>query len=371
MNFFKLEIDESRLFGLDMLRALAILFVIYQHAGNYLPQGLKPKYNVFVFDGVSIFFVLSGFLIGKILIQLYDSPNFKMKNLLVFWNRRWLRTLPNYFLVLFILILLNKAFNPNFSFESISNYFFFLQNFNSSHPYFFPEAWSLSIEEWFYLIIPICLYVLKLNAKKSILTIVISIILLITIYRYFKFSTLHITSHGEWDLLFRKQVLTRLDSIMYGVLGAYVFCYHSKIWSNYNKKFFALGILLVTSSKILNVLNLKSPIGLYNCVFSFSTFSIGVLLLLPYLTKLKSKKVFISNIISKTSILSYAMYVLHLSIIQFWIIDKINWHNLPLNSNYIITIKYLLFWILTFLLSHTLYKYFELPFMNLRKPKTP
>jgi len=67
MRFFKIEIDSSRIFGLDVLRALAILFVIFQHAGNYLPEVLKQNYNVFIFDGVSIFFVLSGFLIGKIL----------------------------------------------------------------------------------------------------------------------------------------------------------------------------------------------------------------------------------------------------------------------------------------------------------------
>ncbi|MBC2843629.1 acyltransferase family protein [Winogradskyella flava] len=374
IRFFKIEIDSTRLFGLDILRALAILFVIYQHAGNYLPIVLKEKYNVFVFDGVSIFFVLSGFLIGRILIQLYSKPNFKTKDLLVFWNRRWLRTLPNYFLALCLLILLNFAFNPSFTIRSITKYLFFLQNFNSPHPSFFPESWSLSVEEWFYFIIPIGLLFLtkglKLNTRKSVLLIVFTLIIFTTLFRYYKFATHEISSLGDWDLLFRKQVLTRLDSIMYGVLGSYFFYYHSKNWFKHRLKLFWVGLLLILSAKILSIFNLKPTLGVYNFVFSFSVFAIGVLMIIPYLSSIKSGKGFLSKIIIRTSVISYAMYILHLSLVQFWIIDRINWQNSYLNSNLIITVKFLLFWVLTFFLSHILYKYFERPIMNLRKAKT-
>jgi len=60
----------NRIFGLDLLRACAIMFVVIGH-GNYL---LSNKYTdiidiFFGYGGVSIFFVLSGFLIGGILIK--------------------------------------------------------------------------------------------------------------------------------------------------------------------------------------------------------------------------------------------------------------------------------------------------------------
>lgn len=65
IKLFKIEIDSNRIFGLDILRAFAILFVIYKHAANYVPSSVKSIYTIFSLDGVSIFFVLSGFLIGK------------------------------------------------------------------------------------------------------------------------------------------------------------------------------------------------------------------------------------------------------------------------------------------------------------------
>ena len=153
---------------------------------------------------------------------------------------------------------------------------------------------------------------------------------------------------------------------MYGVLGSYFFCNHATKWVKHKTKFFYLGILFLISSKILTLLNLKPTTGIFNCVFSFSVFSIGVLMIIPYLSSIKKGKGFVYSVITKTSLISYSMYILHLSIIQFWIIDKINWANFSYNSQFLITIKYLLFWILTFVFSHIIYKYFELPIMKLR-----
>jgi len=373
INYFKIDIDSKRIFGLDLLRALAILFVIYQHGGNYLSPRIKSIYNIFVIDGVSIFFVLSGFLIGRILIQLSEKPSFNNKSLFEFWKRRWFRTLPNYFFILLLLIGLNLIFTNGFSLNSIKSYFVFSQNLNSPHPSFFPEAWSLSIEEWFYFIIPTCLFVLikilKLNPKKSILTIAISLIMLSILIRYYKFTNYNIMSNGEWDLLFRKQVLTRLDSVMFGVLGAYFQYYYLKYWSKYKRIFFILGIALLILTKALSFLDLKPVTGIYNYVFSFSVFAIAISFLLPYLNSIKSGKGILSSFFSYTSVISYAMYILHLSIIQFWIIDNINWQLLDLNQQIINIIKYTLFILFTFVLSTLLYKYFELPLMNLRDKK--
>ena len=63
------------------------------------------------------------------------------------------------------------------------------------------------------------------------------------------------------------------------------------------------------------------------------------------------------------------MYLLHLSIVQQWIINRIDWGVL-LDSNYsVLAIKYILYWALTIILSIMLYKYFEIPMMNLRDSK--
>ena len=53
---------KNRIYGLDILRALAIIFVVYGHAQKFAPEWLKDVYTIPLYDGVAVFFVLSGFL---------------------------------------------------------------------------------------------------------------------------------------------------------------------------------------------------------------------------------------------------------------------------------------------------------------------
>ena len=90
IQLFKLNIDySSRIFGLDLLRFFAIFFVMYLHAGRFFPRGYKTEYLLFSYDGVGIFFVLSGFLIGRILINQLMKYQLNKNFLLDFWIRRW------------------------------------------------------------------------------------------------------------------------------------------------------------------------------------------------------------------------------------------------------------------------------------------
>ena len=87
-----------RIYGLDILRALAILDIVVGH----LLYRIGYYGVVTIFDGVNLFFVLSGFLIGQILIRLLDN-GIQFKSLVNFWYRRWMRTLPAYFFILIII----------------------------------------------------------------------------------------------------------------------------------------------------------------------------------------------------------------------------------------------------------------------------
>ena len=119
--------QKKRIYGLDLVRAVAICLVLLSH-GRYLIQPhieWASNLRVFGFIGVELFFVLSGFLISNILIRdrfYLSSLNYKRQ----FIQRRWLRTLPNYFLFLLVNIaiyylVLNSPVNW-------SSYFLFLQN---------------------------------------------------------------------------------------------------------------------------------------------------------------------------------------------------------------------------------------------------
>lgn len=363
------EIDDNRIYGLDILRALAILFVVLGHGKYILPKSLSKITGYFVFDGVSIFFVLSGFLIGGILIKILNKQQINVNTLFNFWIRRWFRTLPNYFLILVTLLFLNFFFTDGFDILNYKRYFIFSQNLLSVHPNFFPEAWSLSVEEWFYLLIPIILIILikvfHLSIDKSILLTALGIIVLITLFRYYRYSTLSIDKLTEWDSLLRKQVVTRLDSIMYGIVGSYIYYKFKTFWKKNKIHFLLTGIVLFICIKF-NLFGFPK-LGLYHCVFYFSAISLATLLLLPFLSDLKNGKGFLFKAITYISLISYSMYLINFILVQKWILGVINWERIEsFDENLFILLRYASYWIITIVLSLLIYKFFEIPMMNLR-----
>ncbi len=366
-DFLKININQNRVFGLDILRCLAILFVVAGHGNYLLPKNIADIINYFIFDGVGIFFVLSGFLIGSILIKIIEKNEISFKLVFDFWKRRWFRTLPNYFLILIILCLLNVIFANDFDgIRSIFKYFVFSQNLFKPHPSFFPEAWSLSVEEWFYLLIPLSILFisrfLKLSKKHTLISIISLVIIVVTIVRFQRYLNFSITSWGNWDLIFRKQVITQLDSIMFGIIGAYIAYYYNLLWLKYKNALFLIGLGILSVQKFILVYDFDT---IYSCVFSFSITSIGTLFLIPYLNDYKKgTNPFLVKVITYISLISYSMYLINLTIVQIWIIDNIPFYYN--NDNFVIIIKYFLYWFLTIILSILLYKYFEIPTTKLR-----
>lgn len=370
-NFLRLEVNPNRVYGLDILRALAILFVLIGHSRYFFRPIISEKYlSLVVFDGVSIFFVLSGFLIGKILITTLmknDGLNF---SLIQFWINRWTRTIPTYFLILTLLIIVSY-FEGNINWDSAKFFFVFLQNFNTPHPdSFFPEAWSLAVEEWFYIITPITMFILKrvfsLSIKKSVLIPAILIILISTFIRYQRYCNDETINEYLVDVVIKKQVITRLDSLMFGIIGSYIFIFHKTNWDNNKTYLFVIGLLLLLTHKTLYYFHFES-FAPYYTIFSFTLFSIGTLLILPFLENIKKGNGLLYKTLTYTSLVSYSMYLLNLSIIQLRIIPSIIQSFGIQNLNYKIAIEFFLFWILTVILSLLLFKHFELPTMRLRK----
>lgn len=360
----------NRIYGLDILRAFAILFVLYSHAFFLVIDHVNEKaYNILSLDGVTIFFVLSGFLIGGILLRTINQTDFNWNNLLEFWIRRWFRTLPNYFLMLILLTLIT-VFSASGIGNSIISYFFFLQNFASPHPAFFPEAWSLTVEEWFYLLIPLGLYITlkisKNHRKTIVLAWIIFLILLVTGIRIYRALTLHIPDFETWDHLQRKIVITRLDSIMYGFLGAWVNFYFPVFWKAGKRYWLFLGLILLLFPMGVDFFLGKNLFFLN--YFSLMMTSAGTLLMLPFLSEWKTGKGFIYKFLTFVSITSYSMYLVNFSLVQLRIIPSLTPVIVAITKNHLVIscIRYFLYWGLTFMLSYLLYRFYEKPFTSLR-----
>lgn len=373
-NIFKIDFGDKRVYGLDILRALAIIIVILSHGGTLLPEKLARFQENFLVDGVFLFFVLSGFLIGGILIKILENKSATMKNLFDFWVRRWFRTIPNYFLILTILIVIGFNIHGGIGGANPFQYFFFLQNFSYPHPQFFSEAWTLSVEEWFYITIPILIFVLvgifKMTPKRAILTTVIAIVVASIALRFYRYSIHPPLSINEWDSLFRKEVITRMDSLMFGVFGAYCTYYYKAVWIRHKIKLLWAGLAIVVASQLTSLYiaqesHITIPgFGMYLSVFSFTVIAMGILLLLPFLSEYKTGKGKVFKAMTSISIASYSMYLIHVSLIQPLIFNLIDNTNI---SHVAMIIRYGLYWVLTIGCAILLYKYFEKPTTNLRE----
>lgn len=371
LEIFKIRTTGDRIFGLDILRAIAISFVMLEHSVPYIQELLPGGIKIPIFDGVSFFFVLSGYLIGGILLKTIDRNGATFKILKNFWIRRWYRTLPAYFLVLTILILVSIFLKED---QDIPFYKFylFIQNFNSPHPFYFFEAWSLSVEEWFYLITPsfiiLCMHLFKNDLRTMVLITAIFFIVMVTCIRLYKLNTIEINSLLTWDAFLKKEVVTRLDSLMFGVIGAYINYYFSSLWSKRTVLLLVIGIVLIIAHKISFVLVDHVSLGygsLYHGVFSFHVISIGTLLTLPFLSQYKTGKGIHYKTITHISLISYSMYLINLSLIKFIIMPI--WFHPNLASPFNLWIQFAVFWLLTIAISTLMYKYFEIPAMKLRE----
>ncbi len=365
MSFFNLNVGKSRVFGLDLLRFFAIFFVVFGHSMILIPDEYKKSLQFFILDGVSIFFVLSGFLIGAILIKQLEKSKPTWKLLMNFWNRRWLRTLPMYFIVLTFLSVFTWMMKPDRLPDQLWKYYLFIQNFFEFQPPFFSESWSLSIEEWFYLLTPVLifsvLFLFKTSVKNAFMGVIILVVSLVTIYRFYAFNELDIDSFKDGNL-FLMQVSTRLDSIMYGVFAAFIAYYYPVIWEKCNSVFLLLaGVLLLYL--------LKMKLGFEFYAWTPIIKSIAVVMMLPYLSNWKQFNFSIAKFITTISLISYSMYLINLNVVIHVIIKYVLNDNLlklhQVGSNWLI--EYSLFWVLTIGMSFLLYKFIEIPFMNLRK----
>lgn len=352
---------KERIEGLDLMRSIAILMVLFYHAWIFVSPFFQNIGMLFFlgFWGVELFFVLSGFLVGGIFIKKFINHKTEITHSFIvsFWKKRWLRTIPVYlFALLLNYIVLNFILDLKIDFPF--KYFLFLQNLGSPHPAFFPEAWSLAVEEWFYILLPI--FFLYKNVTKNFSSILYTITLMIIVYTLVRFLNNDLNSFNivQWDKSIRKVVLNRLDSILYGVL-IFVFIYfkYDIIKENRYKLFF-IGLSGVIISYLLFYLKISI---IYNQVFFLSTSSLSFALLIPFFYFFKFRLTAFKNISLYISIVSYSIYLIHYTLV-FRLMNTYLMGDTLLKAS-LITLAYL---IVTIILSTFIYYFVERKFILLK-----
>lgn len=363
--------SKERVFGLDAMRAVAILMVLSCNAFLIYPSvnGLASQiFALFGFWGVEVFFVLNGFLIGKILFNVYVKNDFTIHSVFYFLKRIWYRTLPNYFLVL----LLNFIVFAIVGIKIVNGelYFLFLQNFSTAMLPFFSESWCLSVLQYGYLLMPFTLFFMTLlvkpksKNKRFIWVVLVLVFLFIGSKAYYNFTTENL-SIDQWNISLKGVVVFRIDSILVGIVASWLSSNYVVFWKNNKNKIAYVGFLIIVFLFVgvgyFRILIETNPF-FWNVLYLPLT-SIAFALFLPFLSQLKSTSKWFSKAITYISLISYSIYLLHYSIILQMMKYFVDTSRFYIYQLHLFAFCYLG---IVFFASYLLYNYFEKPIMNLR-----
>lgn len=344
----------NRNFGLDVCRCLAVSMVLFAHSSQNIFKNPFPFLWYLPIGGVELFFSLSGFLIGRILLRLFDNQSVSLKDIVVFWTKRWLRTLPLYYVLYFVyLTLYNQLIYP-VSFDA--RYLLFLHNFTTPPPAFFGESSTLSIEEWFYFTVPLLIYAVLFLAKqlkKPFLSgaqaYIIGAVALII------FSVLIRGQYMNTGRFIAVTVIFRMDAIAYGLLMAY---YSRRIVQMTNPKAAAVIAAGTVLWCIAAIIKLKYSYGFAEqCYYLFSGIGTALVVLGFCYFSFRMQP----RVIPYISKISYSIYLVHLTGIIFPLL-----YSFPRKGGTDRWLMLLLALVLTFLLASLTYYFIERPFLRLR-----
>ena len=341
--------ETNRYSTIDLLRFLAAFSVAISHFTMHA-NGYDLNLEIISSISVEVFFIISGFVLAPQIISIVQNKKFQ--NYKIFLIRRWYRTIPLYLLSLLLTsVILSKLFTTDFL-----KYLFFLQNFFilSIENDFFSIAWSLSVEEWFYIIFPLFLLLLfkKFNFKniKHITYLACLFVILILIFRLF------FLENANWGSNIRRVVIFRLDSIAFGFI--LYLCKDFFIKKFFNNLLLLILIVLTTSfTFIILKTNALEQIFFFQFIFHYVVGIWGCLIVIfcyKINKNLENKKLININLFLGK--ISYSIYLFHLLLI--YIISSL------INLNLISSI--LIFVVAQIVLSTLLYYYFEKPILDSR-----
>lgn len=293
--------------GLNGLRAIAVLFVIISHR---FPKFHFTRSFPLGNYGVDIFFVLSGFLISRILfLQIENSRNGKSSNYIIIKNfilRRAIRIFPLYYSLIFFLYFTKGIIGDKIR-DNFLWYFFYCANYlNYTENRWFgglAHLWSLSVEEQFYIVWPLLLVIVF---KNRILILIILAICIGTIYPFF------ITSEFAKVL-----TLGCINTFGIGALLAYVEIYKPKHKHLFMKissiLFIPILILICYHNLIVNILFFSERLAIS---------IIAIHIIATCLWKPESyivSKILSNKVLNFIGVISYGIYLFHNIVPKYWI----------------------------------------------------
>ena len=314
------KVSSRHVVALDGLRGLAVLFVILYHVNStawgttFLDRIVRAPLKI-GWAGVDLFFVLSGFLITGILLDTRQSPHYFRS----FYARRALRIFPLYYLVLTASLLITR-FTPALNYvlpipHDRIFYFVYLNKWwpllrDTWHANIIGHFWSLAVEEQFYLLWSLCVFLVSPRLLKPVTAVGILGALAIRLVLY---------AHSGVTRELVENTFARMDSLLAGAFLASA-VRSPEFLKRIQKYVYLLGI---TSALLALAIfygskneGLMDTLGLTLLALAF-----GALLLKTFVTDgswNSPLQRFLSNRqLTTVGTYSYGMYVYHVPILYF------------------------------------------------------
>jgi peptidoglycan/LPS O-acetylase OafA/YrhL len=303
-------IPELRIAALDGLRGLTTLMVVVSHYFAELPNGIRGL--SVGWTAVICFFVLSGFLIGRLILEKQIHANFYT----VFYVRRFCRMIPPFLVTLAAAFAIfglighvhwveNTPSIPAWSYLTFTQNFYMI-SLDSIGPHWLAPTWTLALEEHFYLIAPAGII---LTPRRHLLKALLAIALASVALRYAIFL------HGFAPTMVGRVTLPALaDSLIAGIIAADLYVRKQIDWQRFGLAIRITPVILITIAAVLCFID-GHPNGLF-AVFGTLLLSIAsacVILALMY--GAPEAKRFENKTLCFFGHTSYTVYLTHLGIL--------------------------------------------------------
>jgi peptidoglycan/LPS O-acetylase OafA/YrhL len=359
-----LDTSSAREPGLDLMRAIAILWVMLWHMHWLLHPSLLTGPGRYGWMGVDVFFVLSGYLIGSQLLRPYTRGS--QPSLGSFYLRRAFRVLPAYLAVL-LLYFAVPGFREAPGLSPAWQFLTFTENFriDYAHDQAFSHVWSLCVEEHFYLVLPLLvLLLMRRPSFRKTLGVISGIFCFgIAIRAYIYLYQVRPLADDGFALAYLEKIYypthTRLDGLLVGVALAAIKTFRPEWWQRALSHGYALlfsGLALCAWAMWL----FRHRYGPSGTLLGFPLMAIGLGLLI-------ASSMAPSSPLSKVrgfgliATLAYSLYLTHKEIVH---LDQVFFLRYVEPGGWM---AFLIYFATSFLAATVLYLAIERPFLRLRE----
>lgn len=300
----KPQVKSGRVIQLDFVRGIAILAVMAYHFNrvavrNPLARGFDFVSRRVGWSGVDLFFVLSGFLVGGLLVQeLLKTDGLRVGRFLV---RRMMKIWPAYYFYLLFQIVVRRHPLGSFAWQNLLN----VQNYAGTS---LDHTWSLAVEEHFYLLLPPFLLVLYRTRwlRERMVPILVGVCILVLGGRIVSVYGLH-GGDPQW------LTHARIDSLLFGVMLSWIFYTDRPRFDKLISYRLPIAIMAL-AGLLFAVYEGRQVPSMWSYGYTIVYLAMGALLLLGYGYEGKLTRSVPYRLVAAIGIYSYGIYLWHLSV---------------------------------------------------------